>query len=315
MDIKKFLSGIKKNVPLKRYTTFKIGGPAKYFFVAKNKEDIIKAVNITKKLKIPFFIFGEGSNLLASDKGFKGLIIKIRNSKFEIRNSRLYAEAGVKISKLVEETGKLGLSGLEWAAGLPGTLGGAIRGNAGAFGRETKDNIFEVEILDEKGNFKKLSKKQCNFSYRSSIFKKKNWIILLATLKLKKGNKKKIQAIVKNHIKYRKKRQPLNFPSAGSIFKNVDLKKIPKRIRKKFSKIVKKDPFPVIPVGYLISEAKLPGLRIGRAEISKKHPNFIINLGNAKAKNIKKLINLTKKKIKNKFGINLEEEVQFLGKF
>jgi len=311
--LQKLLPGLRKNVLLKNYTTFKIGGKAQYFFVAKNKESIIKTVKTAKKLKIPFFILSGGSNLLISDKGFEGLIIKIRNSRFEIRNSYLCAEAGVKMSKLVRETGKLGLAGLEWAAGIPGTLGGAIRGNAGAFGKETKDNIFEVEILDGKGNLKKLSKKQCSFSYRHSIFKKKNWIILSAKLKLKKGNKKKIQTIAKDYVEYRKKRQPLNYPSAGSVFKNVDLKKIPKKIRKNFSKVIKKDPFPVIPASYFISEAKLPGLMIGGAEISKKHPNFIVNLGKAKAKDVKKLISLVKKKVKNKFGIILEEEIRFLG--
>jgi UDP-N-acetylmuramate dehydrogenase len=311
-ELNKLLPGLQRNVSLKNYTTFRIGGPAQYFFIAKKKENIIKAIKTARKLKIPFFILGEGSNLLVSDKGFKGLIIQFRNSKFEIRNSSLYAEAGVLVSVLVKKTIQQGWGGLEWAAGLPGTLGGAIRGNAGAFGREMKDVIFEVEFLDKKLNLKKLSKKRCNFSYRSSIFKKNNLIILSATLKLKKGNKRIIQSIAKSHIKYRKERHPLSYPSAGSIFKNVDFKKIPKKIKNKFSQVIKKDPFPVVPAAYLIFEAGLKGQRVGQAQISKKQPNYIVNLGKARAKDIIKLINLVKKRVKNKFGITLEEEVQMI---
>lgn len=324
--LQKLLPGLKNDILLKNYTTFKIGGNAQFFFIAKDKKDIVKAIQAARALKLPFFLLGDGSNLLVSDKGFKGLIVKIQNTKYKIPNTiplkrearggqstLIYAEAGVSVHVLVEATTKLGLSGLEWAGGLPGTLGGAIIGNAGAFGGEIKDVISEVETLDEKGNLRILSRRQCNFFYRSSIFKKNYWIILSAVLKLNKGNKKFVKSIVKNHINYRKERHPLEYPNAGSIFKNCDLKKIPKKLRASFDKVIKADPFPVVPSAYLISEAGLKGLRVGRAEVSTKHPNYIINLGNATAKDIIKLINLVKKKVKDKFGITLEEEIKLVG--
>src|SRR3989344_7340069 len=148
IEIEKELPRIKKNIFLKNHTTFQIGGKAQYFFVAKKKEDIIKGIKTAKKLKTPFFILGEGSNVLISDKGFEGFVIHIKNTDYSIQDTRLYAEAGVLMSVLVRETTRRGLLGLEWAGGLPGTLGGAIRGNAGAFGGETKDSVLEVEVLD-----------------------------------------------------------------------------------------------------------------------------------------------------------------------
>lgn len=315
--LKKLLPGLKKNILLKRYTTFRIGGKAQYFFIAKNKSDIKMAVFVAKKANVPFFILAGGSNVLISDKGFKGLVIKIRNEKLKMEehNSKLkiFAEAGILLKELVKNSQKLGFSGLEWASGIPGTLGGAIRGNAGAFGGEIKDVVSEVEFLDKRGNIKKISNKQCRFFYRSSIFKMNNWIVLSAIIKLKKGNKEHIKSVVKKYINFRKKKHPLEYPSAGSIFKNYDFKKISAKIKASFKNVVKKDPFPVIPSSYLISEAGLKGLRVGKAEISKKHPNYIVNLGGASAKDVVELIKEAKKKIKIKFGIILEEEITYLG--
>jgi len=327
VSLEKLLPGVRKNILLKKYNTFQIGGPAKYFFTAKKKEDIGKAMKTAKKLNIPLFILGEGSNLLVSDKGFKGLVVRIQNTKYKIprtnpaqrgkvrgrQNTLVYAEAGVSLPLLVQATTKRGLSGLEWAGGLPGTFGGAIRGNAGAFGGEIKDVILKVECLDGKGIIRRLSKRQCVFSYRSSILKKNNWIILSALLKLKKGRKKTVQLIAKDHVRYRKERHPLEYPNIGSIFKNCDLKKIPKKIRASFDQVVKVDPFPVVPTAYLISETGLKGLRVGRAEVSRKHPNYVVNLGGASSKDVIKLIHVVKEKVKKKFGITLEEEIQLLG--
>src|SRR3989338_2312785 len=304
----KILPGLKTNVSLAQHTTFRIGGPAKYFFAAKTTSDVIKAIRTAKKLKLPFFVLGQGSNLLVSDKGFNGLVVKIQNSKFKIQNSRLYAEAGISFSVLVYETGKRGLAGLEWAGGLPGTLGGAVRGNAGAFGGETKDSVVEVEAFDHEGRRRKFSGRECQFAYRSSIFKKKGYIVLAATMQLRKGSKAKIQAVAKEHMRYRKERHPLEYPSAGSIFKNCDLKKPPATVQVQFKDVIKTDPFPVIPAAALIARAKLQGMRVGDAEISEKHPNYIVNRGNATANDVLELIARVKKEIKNKFSIDLEEE-------
>jgi UDP-N-acetylmuramate dehydrogenase len=304
----------REKIPLKEYTTFKIGGPARYFFVAKNKEDLKNAILWAKKKKLPFFILGGGSNVLFSDNGFNGLVIKLQNTQYEIRNTNVIAGAGVPLQKLVLETAKKGLSGLENLAGIPGTLGGAIWGNGGAFGREIGDLVEEVKVLDagsSKLEVKKLRNKDCKFGYRDSIFKrKKNWIILEATLRLKKGKKKEIEEKIKEFLRLRKEKQPLEFPSAGSVFKNVPIKKVPKEIREKFKEKIK-DGF--LPAGVLIEAAGLKGFQIGGVKISEKHANFIVNVENARAKDVVKLIELIKKGVKRKFNIELEEEIKLVG--
>ena len=295
-------SKFQKNVLLKNYTTFRIGGKAEYFFVAKNKEDLIRAISVAKKLKLPFFVLGGGSNLLVSDKGFNGILIKIRNTKYEIpacpagrQNTKIMAEAGVMLGELVNILAKTELSGLEWAAGIPGTVGGAIFGNAGAFNKSMKDVVKSVEALEvknEKCKVKNFKNRDCKFSYRDSIFKNnKNLIILSVTLQMKRGDKKEIENKIKKNLEQRNKTQPLNFPSGGSIFKNP----------------------PGFFAGELVKRCGLKGKKIGNVKISEKHSNFIVNLGNGKAKDVIKLIKLIKQKVKKKFGVTLEEEIQFLG--
>ena len=314
-ELRDKLPNVKKNISLKNYTTFKIGGPAEYFLVVKNKEDLIKAIKLAKKLKLHLFILGGGSNLLVSDEGFKGLVIKIQIKGLIIlkKENIVEAPAGIELGKVVDFSIKKSLRDLEWAGGLPGTFGGAIRGNAGAFGGEIKDSILEVRALDNKFNLRRLNNKQCQFFYRSSIFKEKNWIILSASVKLQKGYKKELQAISNSHINYRKERHPLEYPNSGSIFKNVDFKKIPTKIKKLFSDKVKKDPFPIVPAAWFIIGAGLMGRKVGQAQISEKHSNYIVNLGRAKASDVLKLIDLVKKNIKNKYNIELEVEVQLVG--
>ncbi|HUV81001.1 MAG TPA: UDP-N-acetylmuramate dehydrogenase [Patescibacteria group bacterium] len=294
MNINKLLPGVKKNVSLAEQTTFKIGGRAKYFFSARMERDLIKAVTAAKKLKLPFFILGGGSNLLASDKGFKGLVIKMQNTKYQILNTKIIVGAGVLLNKLVSLSVEKSLTDLEWAAGIPGTIGGAIRGNAGAFGKSMKDIVGTVTVLETKNKepkIKILKNAQCGFAYRDSIFKKKkNLIILSAELQLEKGKKKEIENKIKKYSEYKKKNHPWNYPSAGSVFKNPS----------GFS------------AGELISKCGLKDKKAGKAKISEKHANFIVNLGGASSTDVKKLINLAKKSVKNKFKIDLEEEIKFL---
>ncbi len=296
--LKKELPEIQKEHLLKDYTTFKIGGPAKYFFIAKTKDDLLKSAKIAKKLKLPVFILGGGSNLLVSDKGFRGLVIQIRNSKFEIRNSiKIYAEAGVKLSDLAVFAGENGFSGFEWAAGIPGaTVGGAVCGHAQAFGEKISDWIENIETLDTKNlKTKMFSKEQCKFSLKSSIFKKnKNLIIISAIFSPQKNDKEKIKEKTKEFLNYRKNNHPMSFPSAGSVFVNPETKN------------------GVIRAGQLIEETGLKGKKIGGAQISEQHANFIINLGNAKAKDVLALIKLAQKKVKKTSGVLLKTEVQIL---
>jgi len=310
-----------ENILLSKYSNYKIGGPARYFFEAKNIEEVIKAIEQAHRIKTSVFTLGAGTNILFSDEGFNGLIIKIQNSKIKIQNGNskfkiIKVEAGAPLSKLVETTTDTGLSGLEWAAGLPGTVGGAIRGNAGSFGGEIQTIVKEVVSLDISRPATKIIKRNnrdCCFGYRSSVFKLDNKeIILEASLIFKKGDRKAIQKAAEESINYRRERQPLEHPSIGSIFKNVDLKKVPKSRHREFDLVVKNDPFPVIPAAYLISEAGLKGISHGGAMISPKHPNFIVNVLAATAKDVKNLIQLAKKEVKKKFNIELEEEIVHL---
>ena len=306
---------VKKKVSLKKYSNYKIGGPARYFFEARTSEDIKGAIEWAKINKQKYFILGGGTNILISDEGFKGLVIKINIKDLKVKGNKIYAGAGVLMKDLLNFTIKNKLSGLEWAGGLPGTFGGAIRGNAGAFGGEIKDSIETVEHFNVKNQrvFKHV-KKHCAFGYRSSSFKAREGesVILAATLRLKKGNSEKIKQLVNERIKYRKDRQPLEYPNVGSIFKNVDIKNVPKVFLRKFRHKIKTDPFPVMPTAVIIAEAGLKGLKVGGAEVSRKHSNFIVNTRNAKATHVKTLIRKIKNVIYKKLKIKLEEEVQIL---
>lgn len=309
MDLK-----LQKNIWLKNYSTYKIGGKADYFFVAKNEKEIFEAIKWAQKNRLPFFVLGGGSNVLFSDKGFRGLVIKIENSQISFQKEKLIAGAGCKMEDLVSECLKRGLSGLEWAAGLPGTLGGAIRGNAGAFGGEIKDVVEKViTFLPMKNKIKCYQKRDCQFGYRESIFKKNKEIIISAVLKLKKGNIKKLKKIIKDHISYRKSHHPLEFPNAGSVFKNCPLAKVPPDIQKKFKDKIKNDPLPILPTAVLIAQTGLLNKSFGGAKISEKHPNFIINFNKAKARDIIELKEKIKKEVKKKFRVNLEEEIELVG--
>ena len=304
---------IKENISLAKHTTFKIGGPARYFCIAKNKKDLIEAIKWAKQKKVPFFVLGGGSNVLALDQGYKGLVIKIQNSKFKIHNSEIYAEAGAKLEDLVKLSAKVSLTGLEWAAGIPGTIGGAVYGNAQAFDIKMSDIIKSVEVLDAGTlEIKSLNKKDCQFLEKKSIFKhNKNLIILSVNLELKKGDKKEIQKAVKEHLQIRKKRHP-GFPSAGSIFVNQELRIRNKELLKEFSELRKFNKAGVISSSYLIEKAGLKGIKKGGAKVSEKHAGFIVNTGKAKAKDVLDLIKIIKQKVKSKFGITLKEEIQII---
>lgn len=290
MSLQSQLKGVKQNVKLAPYTTFKIGGPARFFYLARTSRDIIKAASVAKKLKIPYFILGGGSNLLVSDQGFNGLVIKIQNTKYKILNTKAVAEAGVKLAELVTASATAGLTGLEWAIGIPGTVGGAIRCNAGAFGGAMADLVKSVTIVRENSLIKKLEKKECQFGYRDSLFKYKPYIILEVELELKKMESSECKKKIHSFLARRKETQPLEYASAGCIFKN--------------------------PTGYsagqMIDVCGLKGKKQGQAQISPKHANFIINLGGAKASDVVGLIELVKKEVRNKFGVVLEEEIEYL---
>ncbi len=303
---------IQKNILLSKYTSFKIGGAAKYFCVVENNDEIKEALEFAGKNGLKVFVLGGGSNLLISDEGFDGLVIKIQDTKYEIQtNNEIFVGSGLSLAKLVSESVKNNLTGLEMMAGIPGTVGGAVVNNAGAFGKCIGDVVESVEIL-ETG---KLNSKECDFSYRSSIFKEeKKYIILNAVLKLEKGNEAESRKMILEILKSRKEKQPLEYPSAGSVFKNpvVDDNHLAK-LKKEFpelNKIVKNN---TIPAGWLIEELGFKGKKIGGVMISEKHCNFIVNTGNAKAEDVVILISLIKQKVRNNFGIQLKEEIEYVG--
>lgn len=315
---------INKNVSLKDFSNYKIGGNALYFSEVKIKEELIGSLNEWKNISKSIsglsnsqvFVLGSGTNILFSDVGFNGLIIKNSINGIQKDGNKVSVGAGTEVSKLTDFCIQNLLSGLEWAGGLPGTVGGAIRGNAGAFGGETKDNLIEATSL----NLKTLetitrTSDECKFSYRNSIFKNQatDEIIISAVFNLEKGNREEIENKLKEKIEYRKAKHPLEYPNIGSTFKNVPVEKIPVEFKDELSQYIKNDPFPVIPAAKLIFLGNLKGKRVGDVMVSEKHTNFIINLGNGKASQVKELIGIIKNEIKNKFGVVLEEEIMYVG--
>lgn len=293
-SIEKVKSFFKGNVlisePLNKYTTFKIGGPADYFLEPLDRADLINLIKYLNEINYPYVIMGNGSNVLISDNGFRGCVINLEYgfNRIKIEDTKVYAEAGIKLSKLVDVCIENSLVGLENLAGIPGTLGGAIIMNAGAYGSEISDHVTQVEVLVD-NKIKLLTKKQCGFSYRKSNLEKS--IVVSASFILTKGDKVKAKEKRRELILKRNESQPVNLPNAGSIFKNPE---------GNFA-------------GKLIEEAGLKGVTIGGAKVSEKHANFIVNYNNATADDVIKLISLIQEEVFTQFGVKLELEIKLLG--
>lgn len=279
--------------PLKNHTTFKVGGKADVFLSIQKAEQLQNVLQYLKSREIPFFIVGNGSNLLVSDGGYRGVILHIGNdfSGVEVTGTRIKAEAGALLSSVAAAAQKHSLTGLEFASGIPGSTGGAVVMNAGAYGGEMSQVIESVTVLNQDGTVTVLPLEQLDFSYRNSRIKKEKSIVLSVTFLLKQGNSKEIRGKMKDFADRRREKQPLEYPSAGSTFKR--------------------------PEGYyagkLIMEAGLAGYSVGDAEVSEKHCGFIINKGHATARDIYTLIRNVQKQVDNKFSVKLEPEVIFLG--
>jgi UDP-N-acetylmuramate dehydrogenase len=313
----------KQNVPLNDFSRYKIGGPASYFLEVSTKEGLLKGLKEWKKLSSKFphekqkiYVLGQGTNLLISEKGFDGLVIHNLIGGIEKRGEEIIVGSGVIMADLLDYCIANSLSGLEWAGGLPGTIGGAVRGNAGAFGGETKDSVKGVVSLNLNTLEEKVwDKWECTFAYRYSIFKTeaaKYEMLLSIILDLKKGKQAEIKKSIRDKIAYRNLKHPMEYPSIGSTFKNVKIDSIPKKWKEVLMSSVKIDPFPVVPAAKFLVLAGVKGKKIGGAQIAQKHPNFIINLGNAKSKDVKTLINFAKDEVKREFGVTLEEEIIYL---
>ena len=294
-DLKIPESKILYQEPMRKYTTFKIGGPAECLIKIDNLEKLKKILEIVNNNSIPITIIGNGSNLLISDKGIKGITLMIKLEKIDIREKndtiQITVGAGEKIGKLAQICLQNEITGLEELSGIPGTIGGAVRMNAGAHGKEMKDITKKVRCIDYQGKEKEFANEELQFDYRNSRFKREKYIITEITLQLQKGKKEKIKAKMEEYATYRKEKQPMEYPSAGSTFKRgADF-------------ITAK----------LIDEAGLKGYRIGDAEVSTKHSGFIINKGNATAKDVLALVEHVKKTVYEKFQKEIELEIEMMG--
>lgn len=305
---------ILKNEDIRNHVNYRIGGKADYLIIVEDEKEIVDAVGLSKK-NGGCFILGGGTNVLFSDRDFKRTIIKIGLKDIKNQEGGLFVSSGVLMADLLNFCLENGLSGLEWAGGLPGTVGGAIRGNAGAFGGEIRNSIFGVKSMIFEGDepvLKNRNDKDCLFGYRDSIFKHNGEMILGAIFSLVGRDKEGIEKEINEHILYRKERQPLEYPSAGSTFKNIPVSSVSKKVYEEFKSVIKNDPFPIIPVAAVLDKLGLKGRELGGAQISEKHPNFFINKNNACCADVIGLINLAKEKALEKYGIKLEEEVEIL---
>ena len=289
---------IKINELMSKHTSFKVGGPADYYIIVKTIEQMKNIVKYVKQKKIQTYTIGNGSNLLVGDKGYRGIILKNDIDNLQIEQNQediyIYVGAGYKVMALGQILKQKGIAGFEELSGIPGTIGGANYMNAGAYGKEMKDIIIETKVLNKENlQVEILSNNEQKLEYRSSIFQNKQYIILQTTIKLNKGNPEEIKKKMNGYFAQRKEKQPIEYPSAGSTFKR----------EKEFI------------TAKLIDESGLKGYNIGGAQISEKHAGFIINKENATAKDIIDLIQYTKNKVFEKFGVTLREEVEIIGDF
>lgn len=294
-SIKLDLDNVLYNEPMKNHTSFKLGGAVDIFVEPDNTEELAKAIKSLREHTVPYYIIGNGSNLLVSDKGLRGAVVKI-GDKFgsvTISEDRVIAECGILLSTLSKMAAKSSLTGMEFASGIPGALGGAVAMNAGAYGGEMKDIVEWVEVLDQDLELKRLQNSEMEFSYRKSVVEPRKYIVIRCCLKLKKGDPDEISSIMADLTERRKTKQPLHLPSAGSTFKR--------------------------PEGYfagkLIEDAGLRGFSLGGAQVSPLHCGFVVNNGTATARDVYDLIRYVQKTVYEKFNVKLEPEVKILGEF
>ena len=286
---------VKVDEPMKRHTTFRIGGPADYFLLPSSEEELRGILKICKNEELPYFILGNGSNLLVSDQGYEGVIIQIykQMNRVEITENEMHAQAGALLSMIANRAMEAELTGFEFAAGIPGTLGGACVMNAGAYGGEMKDVLETVTVLTRDGDVKTLTKDELELGYRTSVIAKKDYIVLSAVIRLENGRKEEIKAVMDDLKEKRITKQPLEYPSAGSTFKR--------------------------PEGYfagkLIQDAGLRGFQVGGAQVSEKHCGFVVNKDQATAADVMNLMNQVSDKVYEMSGVRLEPEVKRLGVF
>lgn len=309
---------VKKNEPLAPSTIYKIGGPARFFVETHNASEIEEAVRYAAEKHTPFFIMGAGSNTLVSDRGFDGAVIHMTGGAVAIEGERMTVDAGVMMARAAAESARAGLAGFAWAIGVPGSIGGSVRGNSGCFGCEMKDVVESVMIYDsQKAARRELRMAECEFAYRDSLFKRHpGWIILAATFKLKQGDAAAIQEEIRRTSAERAMKQDIGAKSCGCIFKNPSwehIRETKEALIARFPELERFADQDVIPAAFLIDRAGLKGKQMGRIMISRKHANFFINEGGGTADEVVMLISLVKDAVCRMYGIALQEEIQYLG--
>lgn len=302
----------KTNISLAKLTTAGVGGPAKFFYKATSVGKLIEAIKWANAQKLPYFILGGGSNIIVADAGFPGLVIQNSIKSLVGFAPIIKVGAGVSLSQLVATSVRQKLSGLQKLAGIPGTVGGAIYGNAGAYGSAISDHLTKITAFDPtKSKIVSFTKKKCQFGYRSSVFKENHFIILEAQFKLKKLPAQNLTAEVKEILKQRQAKNFWQGKCPGSFFQNIPVDKIPP----KYLQLIPKEKiiFGKIPAGYLLESIGAKGQRVGNVQVSLTHANLLLNLGGGKAVDFENLALKLMKKVKAKFGITLEPEVQLIG--
>lgn len=306
----------KEHEPLGKHLNIRIGGPAKWFVEARSTQDLIDAVNIAQDFAVEYFILGGGSNTLVADSGFPGLVIKAANRTMRVEGNRVFAEAGVISSAAARASAEAGLRGFEWAVSLPGTIGGAVRGNAGCFGGEMRDSVESARVL-RRGTVLVLSNADLHFAYRHSLLKEaeNDDVVLDVVLKLEVSNRDEALAQIEKNLAGRKATQPLGASSAGCMFKNfewTDHAQIA-QLQKTYDVPQEYIDRRRIPAGWIIEKLGLKGTAVGDAEVSLQHGNFLLNKGHATAEDILKLVTRVKKHVSSEVGVVLEEEVVHIG--
>lgn len=305
---------IQSQVPLAPLTTFKLGGPAEYFVRVTTAHQLVEALEHARRQELPVFLMAGGSNLLVSDQGVRGLVIEIANTSFRIQDRHVWADAGVPLLTLVQAVAQAGLAGMERLAGIPGSLGGALRGNAGAFGMEIKDVVLSVKAYDRRqGVVRSFQRADCQFGYRSSIFKKRSDLVILsAELELTLGDRAELERMNRVTMEQREAKHPQTARCAGSFFMNPEV--TDSKLLEEFERDTgtpSKDG--KLPAGWLIDHVGLRGKRIGGAQVSAQHPNYFVNTGQATADDVVMLASLVKQRVRSELGVELREEVQMVG--
>lgn len=303
-------SQVRRHEPLAKHTNFRIGGPADLFVVCRTRSEIVRTIKQLRAEAMPFVVLGGGANVVCADQGIRGVVVQLRNEEWLIEGTEIAVGAGMNTGLVASKCLQAGLTGIEFIVGIYGTLGGAVRGNAGSFGKEMRDVVVACQVLTAQNRVETWSNEQLRFGYRDSLIKHAEVIVLNARLRLERSDVEAARRAIAKHTAYKRAHQPLSLPSAGCIFKNHILSQSENTLRQEFSSLISDGK---IPAWALITGCKLNGKRIGDIQVSPQHSNFFVNLGQGTAEQVVMLASLIKQQVRNRYGVQLTEEIQYLG--